>query len=319
MSYLAVFSIVTIQPKLVKQWKPKHIIINKFWKIATVAIAAQLGVAPISLFYFHQFPGLFFVSNLVIIPFLGIILGFGIFIIALALLDILPDFLVKCYEFVIDNLNDFVAWIAQFESFLLRDISFSIFQVLASYLIIISGLRYWSQKSAKSLQFTLMSILCFSITLVYSKYSLRENEFVVFHKNGGTILAKKTNRHLNIYYDIDSLSLQKDKAIANYSIGNFIESKHLDNLSFFYSFNNKIILVIDSLGVYQSKLICPDYVLIKDSPKLNMNRLIDSLKPKQVIADASNYKSYVERWKETCVRRGVPFHSTYKEGAFTIK
>ena len=70
LSYLAVFSIVWIQPKLYSLWNPKFWVLNKIWQLFTVSIAAQIGVLPLSLFYFHQFPGLFFLSNLVIIQFL---------------------------------------------------------------------------------------------------------------------------------------------------------------------------------------------------------------------------------------------------------
>ncbi|EPR74825.1 Competence protein [Winogradskyella psychrotolerans RS-3] len=59
MSYLAVLGIVSVQPIIYRLWKPKYWIIDKPWQIFTVTLAAQVGVVPISLFYFHQFPGLF--------------------------------------------------------------------------------------------------------------------------------------------------------------------------------------------------------------------------------------------------------------------
>ena len=99
MSYLAVLAIVSVQPMLYKLWKTPNLVIDKFWQILTVTIAAQLGVAPLGLFYFHQFPGLFFISNLVIIPVLGIILGLGIFVIFLALLDSLPEVIAEVFSF----------------------------------------------------------------------------------------------------------------------------------------------------------------------------------------------------------------------------
>ncbi len=98
MSYAAVFAILWIYPLLQKLWYPKNRILRYLWQLLSVSIAAQLGVLPISLFYFHQFPGLFFISNLVIIPALGIILGFGILIIVLSLFNWLPEQLVRIYD-----------------------------------------------------------------------------------------------------------------------------------------------------------------------------------------------------------------------------
>jgi competence protein ComEC len=86
-----------------------------------------------------------------------------------------------------------------------------------------------------------------------------------------------------------------------------------------YPFKDNYILVVDSLGVYETKKLMSKYVLLTNSPRINLNRLIDSLKPKYIIADASNYKSYAQRWKTTCMNKKIPFHSTYEKGAFVLK
>jgi competence protein ComEC len=78
-------------------------------------------------------------------------------------------------------------------------------------------------------------------------------------------------------------------------------------------------LIIDSLGIYDVKTFTPDIILLRDSPKINLNRLIDSIQPTQVIADASNFKSYVARWKATCTDKKIPFHYTNEKGFYSSK
>ena len=92
LSYLAVFGIVWVQPKLANLFNCKYWFFRKVWSMCSVSIAAQMGVLPLSLYYFHQFPGLFFLSNVLIIPFLGAILMGGILVIILALSNMLPPF-----------------------------------------------------------------------------------------------------------------------------------------------------------------------------------------------------------------------------------
>src|SRR5690606_4466680 len=121
LSYLAVFSIVIVDPLLHNLWKPKNKIINFYWRTLTVTISAQIGVLPLTLYYFHQLPGLFFISNFVIVPALGIILGLGILVFFLALINILPVFLVKTYGYIIHLMNRFVGWVSQQEQFLFHD------------------------------------------------------------------------------------------------------------------------------------------------------------------------------------------------------
>jgi competence protein ComEC len=38
-----------------------------------------------------------------------------------------------------------------------------------------------------------------------------------------------------------------------------------------------------------------------------------------VVADASNYKTYVERWKTSCQLKGIKFHYTNEQGAFILE
>lgn len=64
-----------------------------------------------------------------------------------------------------------------------------------------------------------------------------------------------------------------------------------------YKINDKLLLVVDSLGIYTIKSVKPQWVVLRQSPKINLNRLIDSLSPELIIWDGSNYKSYQKRWK----------------------
>ncbi len=318
MSYLAVISIVSIQPLLYKIWQPKWKVIDYFWQILTVTIAAQFGVVPISLYYFHQFPSLFFISNLAIIPFLGLILGFGILVIILSLFDSLPQFLANLYGIIIRIMNDIVEWVSNQELFVLKNISFDIQHVLAFYGLIITSVFLFKVRDFKRIVFFLISVLTVQGVYIHSAFNNNE-AFIILHKSRYSLILHKVNSELRISHNFDSIALSKDRVIANYSVGNFITSNTLDTLQSVYQFQNKTILVIDSLGVYNVKSFEPDYVLLRNSPKINMDRVIDSINPKHIIADGSNYTSYVNRWKQTCLKRKLPFHHTREKGAFIIK
>jgi len=319
MSYLAVLGIVSVQPILYKLWKPKYLVFDKLWQIFTVTLAAQAGVVPISLFYFHQFPGLFFISNIVVIPFLGLILGFGLLVIALALMNALPNFIVVAYSFIIDSLNGFISWVAQFEDFLFRDIPFTILQVMCCYLIILALIQVYKFKNFKWIALSLITIICLQSASFYNRQKTQDDAFVVFNKSRFTMIGQKHNEQLITSYNLDSLRQKTDNVIRNYKVGESIKEVITDSLQSFYHFNDKNILVIDSLGIYKGLSFRPNYVLLRNSPRLNLNRVLDSINPELIIADASNYKSYVKRWKATCEHKKIPFHYTNEKGALIIK
>lgn len=68
LSYAAVASIVYFQPKINAliqiKWQP----LSMLWTLLSVAIAAQIGTFPITIYYFHQFPVYFWLSNFIAIP-----------------------------------------------------------------------------------------------------------------------------------------------------------------------------------------------------------------------------------------------------------
>ena len=58
-------------------------------------------------------------------------------------------------------------------------------------------------------------------------------------------------------------------------------------------------------------------VLIQ-SPKINLDAILQHHKPKQIIADASNYRSYVALWKATCEQQKIPFHAVAEKGYYRM-
>ncbi len=318
LSYLAVFAIVAIDPFLYNLWKPKNKVLNFYWHTFTITVSAQFGIIPVSLYYFHQFPGLFFISNLVIIPFLGLILGLGILVILLAVLNILPQFGADIYGYIIGLMNNFVGWVSNQEAFLLKDISFSLLYVLVSYLLTITFVRLLFKKNYSNLKLLLIGILIVQSALIFNEYKKPSNEFIVFHKSRYSLIGNTTNDKIIVANNFDSIVKSTNKIIKDYTVGNHIKTIEEYAIQPIYQLKDKHLLIVDSLGIYNIKSLKPEFILLRQSPKINLNRLIDSLKPKHIIADGSNYKSYIARWEAICRKRKLPFHQTSKKGAFII-
>jgi len=319
MSYLAVIAIVVIQPHLYKLYQPKYKLDDLFWNIFTVTLAAQFGVVPISLYYFHQFPGLFFLSNLVIIPFLGVILGFGIIVIGLASFNGLPKFLFDAYSWIISNMNGFIEWVSRQEAFLFQNISFNLVQTVLSYILIITTVLFLLRRNLKNVSLLLAFIILTQLYFINLSWINQNNEFIVFHKSRHTMLGFKENETLLVNHNLNDSILKHDNIITNYKVGSRIKSIDYDTIKNVYQIKNKTLLIIDSLGVYKSISFKPQILLLRNSPQINLSRLIDSLKPELIISDGSNYTSYQNKWQATCEAKKIPFHRTSKKGAYIYR
>ncbi|GAA0880566.1 hypothetical protein GCM10009119_35360 [Algoriphagus jejuensis] len=84
LSYLAVGGILLLQPMIVRWWLPPNRVLEYFWQITAVSLAAQLATFPLSMLYFHIFPSYFLIANLVIIPLSFIVMNTGVLLLALS-------------------------------------------------------------------------------------------------------------------------------------------------------------------------------------------------------------------------------------------
>jgi competence protein ComEC len=316
LSYAAVASIIIVKPILDSWWIFKNRIANWFLDLLKVSIAAQIGVLPLSLFYFHQFPGLFFVTNMVVIPCLMVILGLGVVTLILVGVYQPPEFLVHTLAWFIQSMNRFVEWVASKESFLFDQISFDVTALVISYLILFLLSIFYHKKTFKNLMVLGICILSFQVFVKQLPALTSKNSFVIFHKTRHSVFGLQSNQHLEIHHDLDSIS--KLRILEDYKIGADIKTQSTDSIQHLYKIDNKLLLVVDSLGVYTIKSIKPQWVLLRQSPKINLNRLIDSLQPELIIWDGSNYRTYQERWKLTCEAKKIPFHQTSEKGAFWV-
>lgn len=320
LSYLAVFGILWTQPKIYAIWKPRFKIVDFFWQLFTVSIAAQIGILPLSIYYFQQFPGLFLVSNLVIIPFLGAILIGGILVMITSLLNILPQFLADFYGMIISWMNAFVSWVSHQEEFLFKEISISFNVMLCWYAFIFLGVYFLIDKTSKKLIYFFISILLVqSVFLIESLENKSKEELIIFHKSRFSIIGERIGEQLFLQHDLDSLKLLKENSVKSYRVAESVTEIQETNFRNFIKFSDKDILLIDSLGVYQVGGMKKPIVVLQYSPKINMTRLIQKLEPSTIIADGSNYKSYIIRWKKICLQNQMPFHYTGQKGAYILK
>lgn len=319
LSYLAVWGILLIHPMLTPLYKPKTWVDKSAWGNITVSSSAQLGVLPLTLYYFNQFPGLYLLSNLIIIPFTGLLLGGGILVIGLALLDLLPQGIADGYQYIILTLNKLVAWIAQRESFLFDQIPFSFSQMWVGYVVLWYLIVFLIRKSYVSLLRWLLAVLFFQGVVFYDTIQKeRSSQWVVFHKSRNSIWGIRSGSNLVLYSDLEEATL---KSFAFYK--DFVTHERIRNVGFQPHKSGEFVWKGYRIWLLDSTLTQPigappDVLVLTQNPTLNLDRLTDSIQPQYILADGSNYKSYVHRWQETARQKKIPFHYTAEQGFFRL-
>jgi competence protein ComEC len=320
LSYIALFFILWLQPLLSKLWQPKNKILIYFWDILTVSFAAQIGAFPLSIYYFHQFPGLFFITNLIVIPFLSVIMALGVFVMLLAAFNYVPQLPAQLLEWSIYVLNQIIGKIASFEQFIIKDIACNESLLLSLYLFIIALILLSKKAAFRTLTFTLIALVLFQVAYFSSNWtSQNQKEWIVFNNRKKPLIIERVGQHTTVFAE-DSIQkeISKNTMLQSYLAGNFSTVSRFEKPRNLHYFKNKKILIIDQFAL-TIKNVNPDILVLTQSPKLNLERLLQNYKPEMIIADASNYKTYTKAWKATCMKMKIPFHAVAEKGFYRLK
>src|SRR5690606_22917397 len=179
------------------------------WDIVTVSLSAQIGVLPLVLYYFNQFPTLFIITNLLVLFPLSIFMVYGVILSILALFGITNFYLSKIMEFGIKYINEVSFRVANFESFVFTDISFNVYMLVGWYVVIFSFFVWLKNRKYQSLLIMFFGILLLQTVYIFNKIEIKNSdEFIVFNKNRTTLLSDRKANEIQIFTN-DSLS-EKD-------------------------------------------------------------------------------------------------------------
>ncbi|MFN3908859.1 MAG: ComEC/Rec2 family competence protein [Flavobacterium sp.] len=316
LSYLAVIFIVWTQP-LFQKWEPKNPITKYFYGIVTVSIGAQLGVLPLSLFYFHQIPGMFLVTNLFAIPTVTLLLFLGISILLLDTLHLSTSWLVDVFDKLSLGMLRGIDQVSSVEILLWKNIPMETELLFLSYLTLFFLVHLLHHYKSWKLWGISISMLLFHY--FYQEKNWNENSqeyFIVFNQRKENLMMHRKQSKLTAYTNIqDTLN---NKTIQNYMRGSYAKQIHYKPIQNFYEINHKKILWI-SESILPTIPIKPDIVILSNNAKVNLEVLIISYQPEKIIADGTNYKATIKRWQKTCSNYQISFASTYDQGFEIIR
>lgn len=308
LSYAAVFGIVWMMPHWQRLFLKQHRTVRYLADLFGVGVIAQLAILPLSLYYFNQFPLLFWVSNLVLVPLLGFIITLAIAAVGLSFFpSVYPAYDIANHIF--DAYQNTVAWIAQWERFFIERIPFRTIDAVLLGVAVVCLFGLLSRPTHKKmLLLGVVSVLFHSNLLVQWKPPPKA---LIGHAYKNSLLLTVENRIGMAHYGKKTEKIVQ--LAAQFQLDNRLDGMHFQRLHNSY----EDLLVVDSLGIYKG--VQPHkIVLLRQNPSIHLDDLIEQLKPQIIIADGSNYPSFVGRWKATCEARNTRFHSTATAGSYPL-
>lgn len=312
LSYLAVFSIVTLQPLMYKRWKPKNKILDKIWAISTVSIAAQLGTFPLAVHYFNIFPIYFLITNLVVIPLSSLIIYSGFLFFALSFFHPLAwvsSYLLYSFLWI---LKTAVFTIHSLPGASLDYITFSVLQLLIIYVIILL-IYHWFTRSCPR---ALMSSMVMFCMLLYSflpthRENLERYELVFYHAGRGLAMEVIAGTENVVLMDSTTAA---DSMFVAYNMKDHWVSKGLKEAKIkqiekdtciqkpYMKYKNNMLAwkqyLVYILRYDTIKLTTTPHILVVHHHRATPDKNLDTLQPKKIILTGRVPPWNRERWKK---------------------
>lgn len=324
LSYSALLAILYFQPKIAKWLVFKNRILTYCWELTSVSIAAQLGAAPLCLYYFHQFPNYFLLSNFVGVPLSGIIIYLDV---ALLITNSIPMIgsivswlLVTTTKLMYGGLQ-----IIENLPFVTTNIWIDSVQLILIYASVFAiGLLVYKIKYKYFLLFFVSAILFFGINIFRAVSNTNIDELVVFNsKRSVTVNMVNIRQNTVITNNVEtSKTLAKDFWLHH---GIAAPDYHILDTIFgidAFRFADKNFIVISSNKIYDkyaTTLLTTDYLIITKGVLPSENLLKYYFAPKCIVLTAdvgTKSKRVFERLSKT---RGIGYYSIAEQGAFRIR
>ncbi|MEO8415128.1 MAG: ComEC/Rec2 family competence protein [Ginsengibacter sp.] len=326
LSYLAVLGIVISQRYIYNWFYFSNKLLDKTWKLASVSLAAQVFTLPICLYYFHQFPLLFLLSNMIAIPLSTIVLWGCLLLVLISPLRFVAIYLGKIISVSIWLLNHTVLMINKLPFSVWDGISLSVTGTILLYAVF-TGILYWLiKKNITAFKFGICAMFIFIGLTAFKKWGFSQQKKIIVYNIPAHKAIDFASGHE--YHFIGDSDLAAEGLLQNFHLkpGRIslmlrparLIGRQLYQHNNFYQFYGKRILLIDSAITYEqpASKVDVDYILVSKNPKLFIPNLAKVFNCSLYIFDASNPMWKIDKWKKDCEELHLRFHSVPEQGAF---
>ena len=330
LSFLAVFGIVYITPKIYKLMIVNQYVLDKIWELTCVSIAAQLVTLPLVLLYFHQFPTYFFLSNLVVIPAAFCILVSGIALFVFEMIPLVGDVMGFILERLIYWTNEFIFLIERLPNSTIDNLYINTTQ---SWLLTLGTiLLFLCLYYKKSYQFVLFSLITLFFIIIRENriidnlqkkeiifYSISQHTAIDFLQGDQAILIadstlSKNTSKIKFHINPKRLRAGINNSIDTKSNVKIIRKRIGENEVIVW--NEQRILILKKYSS-QIEKIQVDIVVVADNSIYDLIQLA-TIDYRTLIIDGSNSRYRINRLMEQAQSADYDIINLMESGAYTV-
>src|SRR5688572_4174986 len=335
LSFTAVIAIVYLQPKIYKLYAAETWLGDKIWLLICVSLAAQIGTFPLSLYYFHQFPVYFLLSNLIAVPLSTIILYSGLSVLAFGWIPVVGPWLGKIMQGLLWLMNETMILLERLPFALINRIPVTGFQTVLVAIFLILILIFLARPKLKVVLLAGLTLLVFSGSRIKENFAYaNQKRFIIFAVPRQSVMGFIENQKAIIMADSGFIA---NKQTQNFTLEPTLLNAQTSEVKF-QNWQAENATEIPLKTAEGGKLICwrnlrivslnkplkqnlatpleVDLLVLQKNVWTSPEKLKASFKPGIIVFDSSNESWYVRWLGKKLQAAGLPFHDVNTMGAF---
>ena len=179
--------IVELQKPIYRLFYTRFKLLDKIWELTSVTLAAQVATAPLSIYYFHQFPSYFWLSNLFMGPVSTVVIIGGMVMLLVFFIPYINIAVAGLVKWMVFVMNYIVAWVESLPMSIVKGLYVNDLEfvcLLLSFLLLMLIVEHRRKRMVYAM---LAMMLVFSTSqLVRGLYQREQMGFTVYSVNKGT-------------------------------------------------------------------------------------------------------------------------------------
>ena len=334
LSFSAVVAIVLVQPKLYALWKVDNRFLRYLWGLMTVSVAAQLGTAPLVIFYFSRFSTHFLLTNLWVIPMVSLVLYSAVFLLMLTPLPLVQHLFARIVEALVHVQNEVLRCIEHLPGAAVDGIWLDIWGVLLVYLFLGTAYYGFLRFTVRNVCFSLLALLAVASWNSFSMMSNAPRQGIAFYSvRGCPVVHCMSDNRRSWLACTDSLPDMSHlcRALSPHWNRLHLEAPRLiagDYTTPGLSMRNQIVsyagkricLLSDDRwrNKKSSRLLSVDYLYVSKGYQGGVEELTSLFSIGMVVIDASLSDYYQNKIANDCVRLGIAYLLLSQKGSYCI-
>jgi competence protein ComEC len=325
LSYLAVVGIVWLQKPLQNLLYFNNKAVQSIWKLSCTTFAAQVFTLPACIYYFHQIPTTFLLTNLIAVPLSTIILFSEVALLVFSKISFLKVVLGKFVFVLIYSMNWLIEKCNKIPLAVIDMVHATGITTILLYAITLCILIWLFTKKKIYLALSIVAVLSLITTYAVNLFKLKNSsKIIVYNVYKHTAIDFIENGHFSFFGD-SVLSIEG--AAQNFSIKPTrikyqLKKAKPSNYSFLrnglIAFNGKNIAIVnDTFSLIEKQQA--DAVVLTKNANISMPQVQNIFGNAIIVFDAANSLWKIKQWKTQADSLHLHYYDVAEQGAFELK